>query len=134
MTSLARTPAVDTLLVAGIADFQRLLLGVYSLGEIHIVDTFGEPHTEETLAANGAVEDFANFFCGLNFQAVGGYLPASLVFNNLTIAEGKAFIVSQLADGVDICFAVCSVLLNLSPSFSEGLFLSLCVFIIAQEY
>ena len=103
-------PSVDALLVHNLADCESISLSLDSLTDIDIVDTIGVPHTDIAFAAHVAMEDSGYFLRGSDFNAGYTDLPASLILDFLTIAEGDALIVSQLANGADIDSSVGSVL------------------------
>jgi hypothetical protein len=112
LTSLAGSPSVDALLIHNLADLQCVLLGGDSLADIDVVDAFAVPDTNVAGSADAVVEDFADFFSGLYFDAHDANLPAGLVFYDFTIPQGQTHVVLDVADGADIDSTISGVLHN----------------------
>ena len=92
-------PAIYADLIARLADFKRLLLGLNSLGLVDIVDAIREPDA----AISAEVLDRVNgLACGLTFHAVGSDLPAGLVVDFLAIFKGHAVVFSELDDRANV--------------------------------
>ena len=92
-------PAIYADLIARLADFKRLLLGLNSLGFVDIVDAIREPDT----AVSAEVLDRVNgLACGLTFNAIGGDLPAGLVIDFLAIFKGHAVVFSELTNRTNV--------------------------------
>lgn len=112
LASLAGSPSVNTLLVHDLADFQGILLCGDSLADVNIVDAFAEPDADVAGSADSMVENFADFFGGLDFDAGDADLPAGSVFYDFAIAEGQALVVCDVANGANIDSVVGDVLHN----------------------
>ena len=117
LTLFSGSPSVDALLVHNLADLQGGVLGLDSFTNIDIVNTAGIPDADVALATHVAMDDSGHFLGGLALDARYADLPASLILNFLTIAEGDALVVSQLADGADIDSTIGSILHNDSFPF-----------------
>ena len=92
-------PAIYADLIARLADFKRLLLGLYPLGTVDIVDAIGEPNAAVSCIRFDCVNSFTR--C-LALYALGSDLPARLVLNNLAIFERHAVVVGELTDRTNV--------------------------------
>ena len=97
-------------MVHDLADFQGVLLCGDSLADVDIVDAFAEPDADVAGSADSMVENFADLFGGLDFDAGDADLPAGSVVDNFAIAESQALIICDVADGANIDSAVGGVL------------------------
>ena len=121
MASLAGPPSVNALLVHNLANLYGVLLCSNTLADVDVVDALTEPDADVAFATHLAVQDEGNFFGGFGFDTGNANLPASLVFYNLTIAEGQAFIILDVADSADIDSSVGDVLNNSYSFLFSGL-------------
>lgn len=92
-------PAIYADLIARLADFKRLLLGLHSLGLINEPSIVAIPYTAVSAEVLNRVDSFAG---GLTFNAVGSDLPAGLVVDFLAIFEGHAVVFSELANRTNV--------------------------------
>ena len=92
-------PAIYADLIARLADFKRLLLGLHSLGLVNIIDAIRKPYTAVSCICFDCVNSFTR--C-LALYALGSDLPAGLVPNNLAIFERHAVVVSELTDRTNV--------------------------------
>ena len=92
-------PAIYADLIARLANFERLLLGLDSLGLVDIVDAIREPNTAVSAIFLDRVNGFA---CGLTLYAIGGDLPAGLVIDFLAIFEGQTVVFSEFENGTNV--------------------------------
>ena len=127
LTLFSRLPSVDALLIHNFADFQRILLGGDSLAYIDVVNAFAVPDADVASSTDSVVEDFADFFGSLYFDAHDADLPTSLVFHDFAVAECQTLVVLDVADGADIDSSIGGVLHN----FYLLCCFVLCTFIIA---
>ena len=121
LTVLARTPAVNTLLIHCFTNSQSGCLGGDALANVNVIDAIGEPDADVALSADGAVDDFACLFGSLTFQTVEADLPASLVFNDFSVPQGQAVILCEVADGANIDAAISSILHNFLSFLCQAL-------------
>ena len=92
-------PAIYADLIARLADFKRLLLGLHSLGLVNIIDAVRKPHTAVSAEVLNRIDSFAG---GLTFNAIGSDLPAGLVVDLLAMFEGQAVIFSELKNRTNV--------------------------------
>ena len=92
-------PAIYADLIARLADFKRLLLGLHSLGLVNIIDAVRKPHTAVSAEVLNRIDSFAG---GLTFNAIGSDLPAGLVVDLLAMFEGQTVIFSELTDRTNV--------------------------------
>ena len=92
-------PAIYADLIARLADFKRLLLGLHSLGLVNIIDAVRKPHTAVSAEVLNRIDSFAG---GLTFNAIGSDLPAGLVVDLLAMFEGQAVIFSELENRTNV--------------------------------
>jgi hypothetical protein len=112
LTVLSGSPSVDALLIHDFANFQSILLGGDSLAYVDVVDAFAVPDADVASSADSMVEDFADLFGSLYFDAHDADLPASLVFHDFAVAESQTFVVLDVADRADIDSSIGSILHN----------------------
>jgi hypothetical protein len=112
LTILSGSPSVNTLLIHNLADFQSILLGGDSLAYIDVVDAFAVPDADVASSADYMVEDFADLFGSLYFDAHDADLPASLVFHDFAVAESQTLVFFDIADGTDVDSSAGNVLHN----------------------
>ena len=121
LASFAGPPSVNALLVHNLANLHGILLSGDTLADVDVIDAFTEPDTDVAFAAHLAVQDAGNFFGGFGFDAGDADLPASFVLYNLTIAEGQALIILDVADSADINSTISDVLHNSFSFLFSGL-------------
>ena len=92
-------PAIYADLIARLANFKRLLLGLHPLGLVNIIDAVRKPHTAVSAEVLNRVDSFAG---GLALNAVGSDLPAGLVVDFLTIFEGHAVVIGELTNRTNV--------------------------------
>ena len=92
-------PAIYADLIARLADFKCLLLGLYSLGLVNIIDAVRKPHTAVSAEVLNRIDSFAG---GLTFNAIGSDLPAGLVVDLLAMFEGQTVVFSELEDRTNV--------------------------------
>ena len=92
-------PAIYADLIARLADFKRLLLGLHSLGLVNIIDAVRKPHTAVSAEVLNRIDSFAG---GLTFNAIGSDLPAGLVVDLLAMFEGQTVIFSELENRTNV--------------------------------
>ena len=92
-------PAIYADLIARLADFKRLLLGLHSLGLVNIIDAVRKPHTAVSAEALNRIDSFAG---GLTFNAIGSDLPAGLVVDLLAMFESQTVVFSELENRTNI--------------------------------
>ena len=99
VSQISARPAIYADLIARLADFKRLLLGLHSLGTVDIVDAIGEPNAAVAAIFLDCVNGFA---CGFTLHALGSHLPAGLVPDNLAMFEGQTVIVGELENRTNV--------------------------------
>ena len=99
VSQIAARPAIYADLIARLADFKRLLLGLHSLGLVNIIDAIRKPHTAVSAEVLNRIDSFAG---GLTFNAIGSDLLAGLVPDNLAMFEGQTVIFSELENRTNV--------------------------------
>ena len=92
-------PAIYADLIARLANFKRLLLGLHSLGLVNIIDAIRKPHTAVSAEVLNRSDSFAG---GLTFNAIGSDLPAGLVVDLLAMFEGQTVVFSELENRTNV--------------------------------
>ena len=92
-------PAIYADLIARLANFKRLLLGLHPLGLVNIIDAVRKPYTAVSAEVLNRVNSFAG---GLALYAIGGDLPAGLVVDFLAIFKSHAVVFSELANRTNV--------------------------------
>ena len=82
VSQIPARPAIYADLIARLADFKRLLLGLHSLGLVNIIDAIRKPHTAVSCICFDCVNSFT---CCLALYALGSDLPAGLIIDFLAI-------------------------------------------------
>ena len=99
VSQIPARPAIYTDLIARLADFKRLLLGLHPLGLVNIIDAVGEPYTAVSAEILNGVDSFAG---GLTLNAVSSNLPTGLVIDFLAIFKGQAVIFSEFENRTNV--------------------------------
>ena len=99
VSQIPARPAIYADLIARLADFKRLLLGLHSLGLINIIDAIRKPYTAVSAEVLNRIDSFAG---GLTFNAIGSDLPAGLVIDLLAMFEGQTVVFSELENRTNV--------------------------------
>ena len=99
VSQIPARPAIYADLIARLADFKCLLLGLYSLGLVNIIDAVRKPHTAVSAEVLNRIDSFAG---GLTFNAIGSDLPAGLVIDLLAMFEGQTVVFSELENRTNV--------------------------------
>lgn len=99
VSQIPARPAIYADLIARLADFKRLLLGLHSLGLVNIIDAIRKPHTAVSAEVLNCIDSFAG---GLTFNAISSDLPAGLIVDLLAMFEGQTVIFSELENRTNV--------------------------------
>ena len=103
VSQIPARPAIYADLIARLADFKRLLLGLHSLGLVNIINAVRKPHAAVAAIFLDRVNGFAG---GLTFNAISGDLPAGLVIDLLAMFKGQTVIFSELENRTNVNYVV----------------------------
>lgn len=99
VSKIPARPAIYADLIARLADFKRLLLGLHSFGLVNIIDAVREPNAAVAAIFLDRIDSFAG---GLTFNAISGDLPAGLVVDLLAMFEGQTVIFSEFENRTNV--------------------------------
>jgi hypothetical protein len=131
LTLLARPPAVNTLLIHSLTDYQSVFLQVNTLANIDIVDAFAQPDADIAVATQAAMQQRADFLGSFAGNSGNTDLPASFIFHNFAVAQSQTLAFFDIPNGADIDSTVGSILHNFS-FLVFGIFLSLSDYILSH--